>query len=174
MQHYYLDTNPLMRWAESRAESAEGRSIAAGMRVDELINGDTIVAISEITLIEFHDCACTYCRNNKPGDHDEAWLNGVQRETMTWIADGRLSVLTSLPRMFETAMSYITLALSRGERLHAWDAVHIGRATEWARETGAKVTIVTGDPDFQTFVRLFPQLQEFIDIERIGLQPSVN
>jgi predicted nucleic acid-binding protein len=168
MSQHYLDTNPLIRWAESQAASAHQRSTTAGQRVEELIHGETVVAISEITLIEFHDVVCTYCRSNKPGDHDPAWLSGVQESLMTWIADGSLLVLPPFPRMYETAMSYITLVLSQGRRLKAWDAIHLCRATEWARETESRVTIVSGDADFETFLKLFPTLRGFIDLERIG------
>jgi hypothetical protein len=169
LSQHYLDTNPLMRWAESQAASADERNTMAGQRVEELIHSEATAAISEITLIEFHDNVCTYCRKNKPGDHDTAWLSKVQHALMTWIADGSLLVLPPFPRMHEMAISYITLALSQGEPLHAWDAVHLCRATEWARETGGRVTIVTGDADFETFLRLFPKLGDFIDLERIGI-----
>ena len=158
-----------MRWAESEAASATERSITAGKRVEELIAGDTTVAISEVTLIEFHDNVSVYCRNNKPGDHDAAWLAKVQSGMMRWISDRSLLVLAPFPRMFETAMSYITLAQGNGRALHAWDAVHLCRATEWARETGEKVTIVTGDADFGEFLELFPRLGDFIEIESIGI-----
>jgi len=168
VSQHYLDANPLMRWAEAQASSADQRSITTGQRVDELINGDTLVAISEVTLIEFHDNVSAYRRNNKPGDHDDAWLSQVQTEVMRWVASGRLGVLAPFPRMFETAMSYITLARGEGRALRAWDAVHLCRATEWARETGQRVTILTGDADFGEFLELFPKLHDFVEVEPIG------
>jgi hypothetical protein len=70
--------------------------------------------------------------------------------------------------MFETAMSYITLARGEGRALRAWGAVHLCRATEWARETGEIVTILTGDADFGEFLELFPKLRDFIETEAIG------
>jgi hypothetical protein len=169
MPQHYFDANPLMRWAEAQAASGDQRSIAAARRVDELVGGGTLVAISEITLIEFHDNVCAYRRNNKPGDHDDAWLSKVQAEVMRWVANGRLGVLAPFPRMFETAMSYITLAQDQGRSLRAWDAVHLCRATEWARETGQMVTILTGDADFGEFLELFSKFRDFIEIEPIGI-----
>lgn len=168
MSQHYCDANPLMRWAEAQASSADERSLAAARRVNELINGDTPVAISEVTLIEFHNNVCIYRRNNKLGDHDDAWLDQVQTEVMRWIAGGQLTVLAPVPHMFETAMSYITLAQNEGRALRAWDATHLCRATEWARETGRMVTILTGDPDFGEFLKLFPKFCDFIEIEPIG------
>jgi hypothetical protein len=159
-----------MRWAEAQAASAVERSVKAAARVEELINGDGVIAISEITLVEYHDNISAYRRNNKPGDHDDVWLAGVQSELMQWIADGRIQVLAPFPRMFETAMSYITLAHSRGRALRAWDAVHLCRATEWARETGVQVTILSGDSDFAEFLELFPKLCDFVDLEAIGIE----
>jgi predicted nucleic acid-binding protein len=168
MSQHYFDANPLMRWAEAQAASASERSTTASQRVEELLAAGATVAISEITLIEFHDNVCAYRRNNKPGDHDDEWLQKTQTEVMNWIADGRLSVLAPVFHMVETAMSYITLAQSRGQALRAWDAVHLCRATEWAHETGGKVTIVTGDADFGKFLGLFPKLGDFVAIETIG------
>jgi hypothetical protein len=168
VSQHYLDANPLMRWAESKAASAAERSVTAGQRVEELIATETTAAISEVTLIEFHDNVSAYCRNNKPGDHDGEWLANVQSGLMRWIASGSLLVLAPFPRMFETAMSYITLAQGHDRALRAWDAVHLCRATEWARETGVRVTIVTGDADFEEFLELFPKLGDFIEIEAIG------
>jgi hypothetical protein len=77
---------------------------------------------------------------------------------MRWIADGQLQVLTPFPRMFETAMSYITLSHRQGRALRAWDAVHLCPATEWAREAATQVTILTGDSDFEEFLKLFPKI----------------
>jgi hypothetical protein len=158
-----------MRWAESEAASAVQRSITAGKRVKELIASDATTAISEVTLIELHDNVSAYRRNNQRGDHDGAWLAGVRSELMKWIANGNLLVLAPFPRMFETAMSYITLAQGHGRALRAWDAVHLCRATEWARETGVRVNIVTGDADFGEFLELFPILGDFVEIEMIGV-----
>jgi len=157
-----------MRWAEAQASSADQRSLIAAKRVEELINGATLAAISEVTLIEFHTNVCIFRRHNKPGDHDDAWLERVQTEVMRWIANGDLTVLAPTPRMFETAMSYITLAQSKGRSLRAMDAAHLCRATEWARETGQMVTVLTGDPDFGDFLMLFPRFRDFIEIESIG------
>ena len=168
MPQHYCDANPLMRWAEAQAASADQRSITAAERVIELVNGSTLVAISEVTLIEFHDNVNAHRRNNKPGDHDDVWLDRVQIGVMRWIANGQVVVLAPFPRMFETARSYITLAQSKGRALRAWDAVHLCRATEWARETGQTVTILTGDADFGKFLELFPKLRDFIEIESIG------
>jgi hypothetical protein len=87
---------------------------------------------------------------------------------MQWIAQGRLTVLAPFPRMFETARSYITLAHGQGRALRAWDAVHLCRATEWARETGQMVSILTGDTDFGEFLELFPKLRDFVEVESIS------
>jgi hypothetical protein len=169
MGQHYLDANPLMRWAEAQATSADERSTTAAARVEELISGDDTIAISEVTLIEYHDNISVYRRNNKPGDHDDDWLARSRTQPMQWIADGRLTVLAPFPRMLDTAMSYISLAQGQGRALRAWDAVHICRATEWARETGEPVSIVTGDSDFEEFLALFPKLRDFVKVERIGV-----
>jgi hypothetical protein len=166
---HYFDANPLMRWAEAQAASGDDRSITAAARVEEVLVAGEEIAISEVTLIEYHDNVTAYRRNNKPGDHDDDWLERVQMQPMRWVADGQLHVLTPFPRMFETAMSYITLSHRQGRALRAWDAVHLCRATEWARETEGQVTILTGDSDFEAFLELFPKLRDFVAVERIGL-----
>jgi hypothetical protein len=57
-------------------------------------------------------------------------------------------------------MSYITLAQGKGRALRAWDAVHLCRAAEWAREPGQTVSTLTGDTDFGAFLELFPKLRD--------------
>lgn len=44
-----------MRWAEAQAASGGDRSTAAAARVEELIVANGEIAISEVTLVEYHD-----------------------------------------------------------------------------------------------------------------------
>ncbi len=119
--------------------------------------------------MEFHSNLCGHRRNNVHSDHDDAWFDDVRYILMGWIANGRLEVLAEESRTIETAMSYISLAQEEGKRLKAWDAVHLCRATQWARDIGERVTVVTGDGDFEAFLSLFPTFREFVEVETVGV-----
>lgn len=169
MALYYFDTNPLMRWAEAQSQWADSRNRTAAQRVEELVQGQEQLAMSEVTLIEYHDRICRHKRDSKLSEYDAAWLGSVQAGVMQWVAAGRLTILEPTPRMFETAMFYISLAQTQERSLKAWDAAHLCRAMEWAREAEERVTILTGDGDLRALLDLFPKFRDYVDIEPIGI-----
>lgn len=66
MPHYYFDTDPLLRWAESQATAPEDRSIRIGAEVSRLIeDSNNVNVISEITLAEFQNWLCILERSGE-------------------------------------------------------------------------------------------------------------
>lgn len=61
----------------------------------------------------------------------------------------------------------MTVAQNEGRALNAWDAAHLCRAMEWAREVGESVTLLTGNRAFENFLDLFPVVAQFVELEKI-------
>jgi len=163
---YYFNTNPLVSWAESKAPSPDPRSSKIGRCVEQLVNDPaSITAVSEITLVEFHNKLCDHWRASETPQYDSAWADSVQAELMRWIADGQLVVLNQPPKLIEKAIAYVTFATrEHGRRLKAWDAVHLFHASDWARDQGQKVNLVTSDADFPSILDVYPEFKEFVNI----------
>jgi hypothetical protein len=164
--HYYFDTDPLMRWAESLSTASSARSTSIGGTVEALIRDKhSDCAISEITLAEFHNHVYAYRRDSAAPHFDDAWVENVQPSLMRWIAAGQLMVLSQIPSAIEKAIIYVSAATREHRaRFKTWDAVHLHYASNWARECGDVVIIVTNDPDFQAVLDIYPAFRRFVSL----------
>ena len=163
--HYYFDAPGLISWADARVPTPLPLDAGASENILALVNGTGIKALSEVTLLEVHTKVCTHWRDTGMPEHDEAWASDALDELMRWVADGRLLVLGTPPKMAEMAMVYVEqMARSGGRRLNAWDAAHLYQATRWSRELGQPVTLVTSDRDFAGVFEVFPEFRGSIDL----------
>jgi hypothetical protein len=166
---YYLDANPLMRWAEGQAETATGDQLAAAARVEAIINdGGSKALLSEYTFLEFYDNILKY-QAVDASTWSAEWVRTVQLQLMSWIGAGRLEVLPPALRAVDVATSYISLARKNERALRAMDAVHFGLAIETARESKTQVVLVTADKAFERFLEIVPAARTFITIEEISV-----
>jgi hypothetical protein len=166
---FYFDTNPLIYWVEGAVVQGNASLAAAAARVRQLIENMALeTVVSETTLIEFHDVLQRLQRDSERPELDAAWAHDVYAAFMEWVRSGSLGVLEPRPRTVEIAMGYISMAQEQGRALNAWDAAHLCRAMEWARETGESVTIVTGNLAFENFLELFPAVAQFVQLEKIS------
>jgi len=93
---YYLDTNPLMRWAESKVPAPEQRSIKVAYELEALINDTTcVVKLSETTIGEFLSNVSKHQRGSDgvQAQCDRAWSETVMKSFMQWIASERVEVV---------------------------------------------------------------------------------
>ena len=166
MQHYYFDTNPLLRWAEARTAGRNARCQRIAAEVERLIDDTTNVkAISEITLAEFQNQLSTHERDNAEPSLDSSWHDQCLDTIMGWIVGGHLKVLEPPPNLIEKAMAYVRFATREKSRnFRAWDAAHLYQACHWARSIGTTVQLVTSDEDFRGILDDFPEFQRFVRI----------
>jgi hypothetical protein len=170
--YYYLDSNPLLRWAEAKRPAvAEARCL----RVEAVLNSwfesqsDTVAA-SEVTLIEVHSNLYSIWRDTKEARSafDDGWLNDVQTALMGLIESGDLVLLALSPKAFELAMRYIGIAADEHRRyLDSWDAVHLHQAERWARDAESVVQFVSSDGGLANFFDLFPELGQCVELHDI-------
>lgn len=169
MSRYYLDANPLLRRAEAlRPASADERCVNVASTFDSLeAGGEHIWAMSEVTLIEFHSNVARILRDTHPARaaYDEAWAQEAQALVLERVRDARIEMLPLSPKAFEVAMRFITRATVEHSRyLDSWDAVHVHQAERWARDTGDKVNIVTGDRHFRNLFEVFPEFGRSLEL----------
>lgn len=169
MKHFYLDTNPLLRWAEAkRPETAEARCLAVSSALETMLaDRDAVLAASEITLIEFHSNVHVIWRDEQPkrAPFNTEWLREAQAALMRLVQSDELHLLRLSPKAFELAMRYITIAArEHGRHLDSWDAVHIHQAERWARTVDSQVTFVSHDRQLRNFFDLFPEFGEHLDL----------
>ena len=167
---FYLDTNPLMRWAETLAPGSSTRACVIGQRVHDLIGSPAHVAVSEVTIAELLSNVHTYLRSSEKVEYDDAWMSDVYDRFMAWIGGRHIDVLPTPPHAYRSAITYLEMATrEHGRALKAWDAVHIAIATQWARDSSHTVEIVTSDGSFLGFLEVFPAFREFISVVDLAI-----
>ena len=167
----YLDTSALVRMAEMDVRNPTSRNVHAGTPVAQLF-GTPIppVGLSPLTIMEFHDVLATNWRKNEPEcqEYDQDWVERSQVRVMDLLASQRLTMRSAPPWAHQHAIALVTLATrDHGNGLRVWDAVHLITATAWAHELGLSVELWTTDQDFQRFVDLFPEFDEFVQIRNL-------
>jgi hypothetical protein len=166
MAFYYFDANPLLRWAETQALGADKRCITIAGEVSRLItNSDNTNAISEVTIIEYQSNLFNWYRNSEKPQFDLGKAHYCFNQLMVWIDQGRIEVLELPSKWAERALAYIrTAAMEQAGSLRSWDAAHLFQACDWAKETRALVNIVTNDPVFRKFIKVFPEFAAHVRI----------
>jgi predicted nucleic acid-binding protein len=156
---FYLDANPLIRWAECQAGIARDEAAALEPRLEALLSDETLtVALSEITIVEVFDVLCRHVRNSSYSSCDDIWFNRCWLRLLEHIESERLKVRPTLLQLTAAALELVERATKEHRRnLRAWDAAHLQQAAEWANETGRPVAIVTHDSDFSLFLEIFPE-----------------
>ena len=166
MIYYYSDANPLLRWAEAKVPKPSPRCQQIGQETERIIQAtDTIFAISEITIAEFHSNLFKFERDTGMPDFGELEADRCLDQLMKWIVAGQIQVVDQAPKIIEKAMAYVRLATrNKACALRAWDAVHLTQANYWSRLMDAPVNIVTNDGVFLDFLRAFPEFTESIRV----------
>lgn len=162
----YLDTSSLIRRAELSGVNPTPRSQHAGTPVVTLLQqSGGEVATSEVGLLEFHDVVTVMWRDASAPNagYDEAWRESVVDAAMEDIDEGRLLVLSQPARVFEQAMTLVTMATRQhGRKFRVWDAVHLITAVGWSIDLGTPIELWTTDGDFEGFMSLYPHFATHI------------
>lgn len=166
MAFYYFDANPLLRWAETQASGADKSCIRIAEEVNRLIaNSDNINAISEVTIIEYQSNLFDWNRDSEKPQFDLEKVQYCFNQLMVWISQGRIEVLELPSQLMEKALAYIrAAAIEKACSLRSWDASHLCQACDWAKKTRAIVNIVTNDPAFYKFIKVFPEFTAHVKI----------
>lgn len=163
----YFDANTLAYWAAGRANSGDPQDQAAHGNVELLVESENDLYLSPLTLLELNSTLYKLVRRNE-GPHAAFGVqdaSDAERQIMTWIAAGRISVPQLGQRAFEVGMSYVAAATRQyGRRLHGWDAIHMFQACRLARQLGHSVVIATADGDFATLIEVFPEFSGLVEI----------
>lgn len=171
MSPVYLDTSCLVRRAELSASSATQRTRHAGPPVVVALQGSTgQIATSEVGLLEFHDVVTGMWRDINPPNtgYDEAWCESVIDDTMVDVDEGRLLVLPLPTKVFERAMTLVTMSTRQhGRKFRVWDAVHLITAVGWSMALDDHVELWTTDDDFGGFVALYPYFMAHITVRNL-------
>ena len=128
------------------------------------------VATSEVGILEFHDVVTAMWRdtNAANADYDEAWCGVVIDAAMSDISAGKLTVLAQPPRVFEQAMTLVTMATRQhGRKFRVWDAVHLISAVGWSVSINAPVELWTTDGDFESFMTAFPYFATRVTVRNL-------
>ena len=173
----YLDTSALLRWAFHKAGSPKPRDAAGHTCVESLVSGDTDLALSSVTLIEFSSNI-----NSKVRAQDdwyvgftEADAEAAQVSLMGLIRSGRVVGRNLGPRSFEMAMMYVDQATKLASaKLLAWDALHLVEAVRWSLEVVDVVAIATSDSDFARFLQVLPELAAHVSVLDVTANAEVT
>lgn len=168
-RHYYLDACTTAGWCCSNVGGALPIDIASGAVVNGLLaRKDSVVGISELTIIEMHDVLAKQLRSTGSPQYNNAWFQQSLDRVMDLLANRRVTVISSPPKAVEHALVLVTVASrDHGTKLKAWDAVHIITAAGWARTIGDRVTVVTADGDFKRFFDLQGHFSALLDLEQV-------
>lgn len=161
----YFDTSSLMRRAEADVASPSSRNQKIAGRVNGLLSDPNItIAVSEHTLLEFHNSLAADWRDSQSPEFDKQWAERSLTDVMRIVEAGRIEIVPVPPKAAEQAMTLITIATrDHNNALRAWDAVHLLTATAWAHKVGSAVRLATTDGDFERFVSYFPHFKAYVD-----------
>ena len=168
----YFDTSALMRWVERDVEQPQERNVRVGDAVDELLKGESPLAVSDLTLVEFRAAVAEVWRRSEPGvaECDAAWAQRAKVALIERVADGRIAIVPAPPHAYEHAMTLVDMAArDHGLALGTWDAVHLITACAWAYAQGARIRLYTTNGHFEKFTRAYPHFERFAEIVHLDL-----
>lgn len=153
-----------MRKAEAAVANPNERNKKTSKKVNDIVNDPNIVvAISEHTLLEFHNNIATRWRDTQVPEYNQEWAEQSLADVMESIASGQLEIVPVPPKAAEHAMTLVTIATrDHNNSFRAWDAVHLLTAAAWAWEVGSVVKLTTTDTDFERFVSLFSYFKAYV------------
>lgn len=168
MTHTYLDTCCFVRRAELSGPLPTARTQHAAPPVVALLEQAAApIATSQVGLAEFHDVVTAMWRNTNPPDdvYTEIWCDHAMAETLADVETGRLSILPLPPKVFEKAMTLVTMSTrEHGRKFRVWDAIHLITAVAWSVDLQTKVELWTTDGDFDGFVSVYPSYANHVQI----------
>lgn len=167
----YFDTSALMRWVERDVKAPEERNVRVGGAIDELLEGKSPLAVSELTLVEFRAAVAEdWRRSGQKAECDAAWAQRAKVALMERIAGGRIAIVPVPTHAYEHAMTLVDIAARDHElKLGTWDAIHLIAACSWAYSEGAKVKLYTTNGDFESFTHVYPHFRQFAEIVNLDL-----
>jgi CheY-like chemotaxis protein len=163
----YFDTSALMRWVQRDVTQPEDRNIRIGAAVDELLEGQMLLAVSELTLVEFRAAVAEVWRRSEPevAECDAEWAQRAKVALMKQVAGGRITIVPVPSHASEHAMTLVDMAArDYGRKLGTWDAIHLITACAWAYAEHATVRLYTTNGDFEGFVSVYPHFERFAEI----------
>lgn len=165
-RYVYLDTCALARWAEGDVSTPTERARDGRSAVEHLLSeGETRLALSEVTVLEYSSVLAQLWRQSEYPIHDQPWAERSLDALMEQIATGRIEVVPVPPNAAEHVMYLMKIAVrDRRIALRPWDALHLVSATAWADQLDQHVELATCDTDFRRFVDAFPYFSEFVSI----------
>ena len=167
--YHYLDTCAVVSWCYANTSLANSLDSACSAALNSLLATPTSkVAISELTLIEWHGSLARLWRDTAARQIGEEWVRSSMAKLMKEIASEALKVIAVPPKAAEHAMLLVTVA-TRDHNLSfkAWDATHIITAAAWARSVGEKVTFVTSDKAFEKFLDKYGYFRNLVNLNLI-------
>jgi hypothetical protein len=165
-----------MRWVESKVANPDARDARIGTRVEALLQGDTRLALSELTLMEFRASVSDDLRRSDPQktQMDVAWALRARETIMRLVADRRLEVVPQPEQAFEHAMTLVDMVAGEHQmRPRTWDAIHLITACAWANRQGSRVRLYTSDSGFQEIVDAYPAFERYAAVEDLDLATQV-
>jgi ActR/RegA family two-component response regulator len=168
----YFDTSALMRWVERDVGQPQERNVRVGAAVDELLEEESPLAVSDLTLVEFRAAVAEDWRRSEPevSECDAAWAQRAKVALMERIADGRIAIVPAPPHAYEHAMTLVDMAArDHGLALGTWDAIHLITACAWGHTEGARIRLYTTNGHFEKFTRVYPHFERFAEIVHLDL-----
>jgi CheY-like chemotaxis protein len=168
----YFDTSALMRWVEADVSSPDERTERVGKAVQALLDGEAVLAVSELTLIEFRTSVADDLRRTEAekAECDQEWTQRAKIALMRHIADRRLGIVPVPDRAYEHAMVLVDMAASEHQiQLRTWDAVHLITACSWAYSRRSRVRLFTTNGHFEKFTAAYPHFSRFAEIVHLDL-----
>ena len=169
MTYHYLDTNAVVGWCCADVQPVNAIDSACADAVEQLLTDQTCsVALSELTLIEWHDTVTKLWRSSQDAHFNQVWVRHSMTKVMSAIEDDRLRVISVPPKAAEHAMLLVTLATrDHGLKFKAWDATHLITAVSWSHEVNSQVAIITADADFERFLQAHAYFGEFVTLTQV-------
>ena len=168
----YVDTSVICCHAQGSVPTAPARHASIRSSLEAVFASGATVAISELTLIEYHDVLLRKVRNaaQEPMWDDE-WARSSLAATMAAIRSGALTVIPAPPKAPEHALQLLEYATREQHAVgfKLWDAMHLVIATNWAYEVGENVELLTADRDFGLFVAAVPAFNRLVRL--VDLNP---
>lgn len=168
----YFDTSALMRWVEADVASPDDRCARVRNAVQSLLDGESPLVVSELTLAEFRASVADDLRRTEPdkAECDEGWTQRAKVALMDQIASRRIGIVAVPARAYEHAMTLVDLAATEHRlQLRTWDAIHLITACTWAHSQQSRVRLYTTNGHFERFAAAFPHFSRFAEIVHLDI-----